>query len=208
MAAAPLPRARKLYRGRGCDQCKQTGFYGRTGICEALVMDDTIRPLALDRAPSGEIRDRACERGMRTLRRDGWAKVEGGLTTATLLQGGAPLLDAVGIVREVLCNSVLARGADQARKGMREGASFADRLRETGAFPPLLAPMVGVGEETGDLQGALNAVANTYDVEVDATLKSIVSLLEPLIIVTMGGIIAFIILAMLLPVFQINLLAG
>jgi type II secretory pathway component PulF len=91
---------------------------------------------------------------------------------------------------------------------MREGESFAGRLRDSGVFPPLLMHMVGVGEETGNLGDVLLTVANAYDVEVDASLKSIVSLLEPLIIVTVGGVVAFIILAMLLPVFQINLMGG
>ena len=129
-------------------------------------------------------------------------------TTSTLLRGGVPLLDSMTTVREVLGNEVLARGADQAREGMREGDSFAARLRQTGAFPPLLCHMVGIGEETGDLQNVLNTVANTYDVEVDATVKSVVSLIEPVIIMTIGTAIAFVILAMLLPIFQINLLAG
>lgn len=129
-------------------------------------------------------------------------------TTATLLRGGVPLLDSMSVVREVVGNEVLARGADQVREGMREGESFAGRLRDTGVFPPLLTHMVGVGEETGDLQGTLLTVANSYDVEVDASLKSIVSLIEPLIIVVVGSTIAFIILAMLLPVFQLNLTSG
>jgi general secretion pathway protein F len=156
------------------------------------------------------------------LRMDGWSlrtplfgklKLKSGVsrfarTTATLLQGGVPLLDSMVVVREVVGNEVLARGADQVREGMREGESFANRLRETGVFPPLLTDMVAVGEETGELEDVLVMVANSYDVEVDATLKSIVSLLEPLIIVTVGGAIAFIILAMLLPVFQINLMGS
>jgi len=129
-------------------------------------------------------------------------------TTATLLHGGVPLFDAMAVVREVVGNEVLACGADRVREGMREGESFAARLKKTGVFPPLLTHMVGVGEETGDLRGVLLTVANSYDVEVDSTLKSLVSLLEPVIIVTVGSIIAFIILAMLLPVFQINLMAG
>lgn len=129
-------------------------------------------------------------------------------TTATLLKGGVPLLDSMVVVREVAGNEVLAQGADRVREGMREGESFAARLKDAGVFPPLLTHMVGVGEETGDLQGTLLTVANSYDVEVDASLKSIVSLLEPLIIITVGSMIAFIIMAMLLPVFQLNLASG
>jgi len=129
-------------------------------------------------------------------------------TTATLLHGGVPLFDSMAIVREVIGNEELARGADQVRIGMREGESFAARLREAGVFPPLLTHMAAVGEETGNLESVLLTVANAYDIEVDAAVKSIVSLLEPVIIVSVGAVIAFIILAMLLPVFQINLLVG
>jgi general secretion pathway protein F len=127
-------------------------------------------------------------------------------TTATLLHGGVTLFDSMNIVRDVVGNEVLARGADRVREGMREGESFAARLKESGVFPPLLTHMAAVGEETGDLQGVLLTVSDTYDLEVDATLKSMVSLLEPIIIVLIGSVIAFIILAMLLPVFQINMM--
>ena len=127
-------------------------------------------------------------------------------TTSTLLQGGVTLFESMNIVRDVIGNEVLARGADSVRDGMREGESFAGRLKDSGVFPPLLTHMAAVGEETGDLQGVLITVADAYDVEVEATLKSVVSLLEPIIIVLIGGAIAFIILAMLLPVFQINMM--
>ncbi len=128
------------------------------------------------------------------------------LTTATLLQGGVTLFDSMEIVRDVVGNAVLARGIDHVREGMREGQSFAARLKETGVFPPLLTHMAAVGEETGDLQGVLLTVANAYDVEVEATIKAVVSLLEPMIIVLIGSGIAFIILAMLLPVFALNMM--
>lgn len=127
-------------------------------------------------------------------------------TTATLLQGGVTLFESMNIVRDVIGNEALARGADFVRDGMREGESFAARLKDSGVFPPLLTHMAAVGEETGELQSVLITVADAYDVEVEATLKNLVSLLEPMIIVIIGGVIAFIILAMLLPVFQINMM--
>jgi type II secretion system protein F len=127
-------------------------------------------------------------------------------TTATLMQGGVPLLDALAVVRDVLDNEVLAQATDRAREGMREGERFAERLQQTGVFPPLLTHMIGIGEETGDLRSMLLTVAATYDVEVDASLKSLVSLLEPLIIITVGGVMGGIMLSMLLPIFQIDLL--
>ena len=130
------------------------------------------------------------------------------MTTATLLRGGVPLLDALAVVREVLDNAVLARATDQAREGMREGERFAERLQATGVFPAFLTHMVGIGEETGDLQSLLTTVAHTYDLDVETTLKSLVSLVEPVIIITVGGIMGCIILSMLLPIFQIDLLGS
>lgn len=129
-------------------------------------------------------------------------------TTATLLHGGVPLLDALTVVRDVLGNEVLAQATDRAHEGMREGERFGERLQQTGVFPTFLTHMIGIGEETGDLQSMLLTVANTYDIEVDSTLKSLVSLIEPLIIVTIGGIMGFVVFAMLLPIFSINLLGS
>ncbi|HEX2949489.1 MAG TPA: type II secretion system F family protein [Armatimonadota bacterium] len=129
-------------------------------------------------------------------------------TTSTLMQGGVPLLDALSVVRDVLGNEVLAQATDNARDGMREGERFADRLQQTGVFPPFLTQMIGIGEETGDLRNMLTTVASTYDIEVDSTLKGLVSMLEPLIIITIGGLMGFIIMSMLLPIFQIDLLGG
>ena len=129
-------------------------------------------------------------------------------TTAILMQGGVPLLDALAIVRDMLGNKELARATDRAREGMREGERFGARLQETGVFPGFLTHMIGIGEETGDLRNMLVTVADTYDVEVNATLKSLVSLLEPVIIISVGAVMGFIILSMLLPIFQIDLLGG
>jgi len=89
---------------------------------------------------------------------------------------------------------------------MRKGERFGARLQETGVFPGFLTHMIGIGEETGDLRNMLVTVADTYDVEVNATLKSLVSLLEPVIIISVGAVMGFIILSMLLPIFQIDLL--
>lgn len=85
MAAARMARnglhAQTLLRGKGCDLCKNTGYKGRTGIYEFLILDDTIRAMVLERASSDAIADAAIKRGMRTLREDGWLKVKSGITT-------------------------------------------------------------------------------------------------------------------------------
>lgn len=125
-------------------------------------------------------------------------------TLATLLRGGVPILSAMEVVRDVLGNEVLARGVDAVQTKVREGESIAQPLAEEGVFPPLLTHMIALGEETGDLPGVLDTVANSYDVEVENEMKALISLIEPLIILFMGTLIAFIILAMLLPIFQMN----
>jgi general secretion pathway protein F len=129
-------------------------------------------------------------------------------TTATLMQGGVPLLSALSVVRDVMDNEVLARATDRAREGMREGERFAARLEQTGVFPPFLTHMIGIGEETGDLHSMLLTVANTYDIEVENTLKGMVSLIEPVVIIIIGSMIGFIVFSMLLPIFSINMTAG
>jgi type II secretion system protein E len=77
----PISSQDTLYTGRGCDQCKQSGYRGRTGIYELLVMSNALRPLVMERAPASTIRTVACQQGMRTLREDGWRKVQQGATT-------------------------------------------------------------------------------------------------------------------------------
>jgi general secretion pathway protein F len=129
-------------------------------------------------------------------------------TTATLMQGGVPLLETLRVVRDVLDNEVLARATDDAREGMREGERFAARLQQTGVFPNFLTHMIGIGEETGDLRSMLHTIASTYDIEVETTLKGLVSLLEPIIIISVGAVMGGIILSMLLPIFSINILGG
>ena len=77
----PISPQDTLYIGRGCEQCKQSGYRGRTGIYELLTMDNVIRPLVMEHAPASTIRTAACAQGMRTLRQDGWEKVVRGMTT-------------------------------------------------------------------------------------------------------------------------------
>jgi general secretion pathway protein F len=129
-------------------------------------------------------------------------------TLATLLRGGVPILEALEVVRDVLGNERMARAVDEVQYRVREGESLAEQCRRTGFFPALVTHMIALGEETGDLEGVLETVADAYDVEVDNTLKGMISLLEPVIILTMGAIVGGIVAAMLLPIFQMNLLAG
>ena len=125
-------------------------------------------------------------------------------TLSTLLRGGVNILDALELMEGVVDNAYLAEGLRQVRAGVREGESLGLQTRSTGRFPGLLAQMMLVGEQTGDVDGALNTVADAFDVEVSNALKGLVALIEPLIILVMGSIVGVVIYAILIPIFQMN----
>ncbi len=129
-------------------------------------------------------------------------------TLSTLLRSGVPLLTSLDIVKNVMGNTRLAQVIDEARDAIREGESIAAPLKRSGEFPPLVHHMVAVGERSGALEEMLATVADTYESQVEATINALTSLLEPLMIVTMGVVVAFIVFSVLMPILQINNLAG
>lgn len=108
-------------------------------------------------------------------------------TLSTLLGSGVQLLQALDIVKYVVNNKVLAQAIDATRDSVREGESMTDPLRRSGQFPPMVIHMIAVGEKTGGLEKMLEKVADSYDIEVDTTVSSMTTLLEPLMILVMGG---------------------
>jgi len=129
-------------------------------------------------------------------------------TLSTLLASGVPILSALDIVRKVVGNVVLAEAIEKAAENIREGQSVAVPLRQSGEFPPLVTHMIAIGERTGDLEPMLEKVANAYDAAVERALSTLTSLLEPLLIVVMGGIIGAAAVALLLPMMQMSQFAG
>jgi general secretion pathway protein F len=127
-------------------------------------------------------------------------------TLATLLGNGIPLLSALEVASGVAGNSALAAAIDDARSAIREGQSIAAPLRQSGLVPPLVTHMIAVGERSGELEAMLGKVADGYEQEVESTLGTLTAILEPITIVVMGGIVLFIVLAILLPIFEINAL--
>jgi general secretion pathway protein F len=125
-------------------------------------------------------------------------------TLGTLLQNGVELMQSLEIVKSIVNNRVIANALDDARESVRKGESLAASLRRGGVFPPTVIHMIGLGEQSGQLEDMLIRVADTYDDEVDTTLAGIVSLLEPTMIVAMAVAVGFIVLAMLLPIFDMN----
>lgn len=124
-------------------------------------------------------------------------------TLGTLLSSGVSLMAALEIVSQVAGNAVLSTAIDGVRTKLREGENLSGPLTETGIFPPMVTQMIAVGEETGNLDTMLNKIADFYDTEVEYTLASLTSLIEPIMIVGMGGMVGFIVLAVFMPLYQL-----
>ncbi len=129
-------------------------------------------------------------------------------TLATLLASGVPVLRAMEITRNVLGNTELMRVIEEARASVREGESIAEPLKRSGRFPPIVTHMIAIGERSGQLEEMLENIANAYDIQVESRISVMTSLLEPLIIVVMGGVSASIAFAILMPLLQINEFVG
>jgi type IV pilus assembly protein PilC len=120
-------------------------------------------------------------------------------TLGTLVQSGVPILESLNIVKETAGNAVFERAFQRIYESIREGETIAQPLREARIVDDIVVNMIDVGEETGDLDTMLNKIADNYDEEVETAVESLVSLLEPIMIVVLGGIIGFIVIALFLP---------
>ncbi len=125
-------------------------------------------------------------------------------TLGTLLQSGVPILSALGLAKEISQNLAISRSIADIHDRLREGKGIAKTLEETRVFPPLAVHMIGVGEETGRLEEMLTKVAEAYEENVQTTMKRLVALLEPVIILVLGAVVGFIVLSMLLAIVGIN----
>lgn len=123
-------------------------------------------------------------------------------TLATMLASGVQLLRAMEIVKNVLGNAVLTKVVEEARESIREGESIAQPLRRSGEFPVIVCHMIAVGERSGQLEQMLENVATDYDLEVDMQIARLTTLLEPLMILGMGGSVGFVVMSILLPIMQ------
>ena len=125
-------------------------------------------------------------------------------TLSTLLKSGVPLLSSMDIVKNIVSNSVLTKVIEDARESIREGESIATPLKRSGEFPPLVYHMISIGERSGQLEEMLVNVASAYETQVDVRIGALTSLLEPVLIVVMGGVVAFIVFSILMPILQLN----
>ncbi|MGB0590869.1 MAG: type II secretion system inner membrane protein GspF [Myxococcota bacterium] len=125
-------------------------------------------------------------------------------TLSTLLASGVPILTAMSIVESILNNHVLASVIEQAREAVKEGSAVADTLRQSGEFPSMVCHMVAIGERSGELESMLGNVADSYEAHVDSKVQALTSVLEPVMIVVMGGAVAFLVFAILQPMMNMN----
>jgi type IV pilus assembly protein PilC len=124
-------------------------------------------------------------------------------TLGTLLSSGVPILDALEIVARTAGNMVVEEAILYARIKISEGKNMAEPLMATGVFPPMVVQMVGVGEQTGALDTMLNKIADFYEDEVDVAVSAMTSLIEPVMMVGVGGTVGVVLIAMYLPIFSI-----
>lgn len=125
-------------------------------------------------------------------------------TLATLLASGVQLLQAMEIGRNVLENAKLENVVTEAIGSIREGEGIAEPLRRSGAFPPMVTHMIAVGEKSGQLEEMLENVSRAYEADVDTKVAVLTSMLEPLMILALGGVVGFIVMAILMPLMQMN----
>lgn len=129
-------------------------------------------------------------------------------TLGALLHNGVPILTALDIVKEVALNVWVKSEVDKIVDNVTQGAGVAKALKGSMIFPPVVVSMINIGEETGRLDEVLRKVADSYEIEVDRSVKTLTSLIEPLIIVFMAFLVGFIVISMLLPIFTLDPTAG
>lgn len=120
----------------------------------------------------------------------------------TLVYGGVPILEALEIAGMSSGNRIFQKSAIEVEEEVRAGRPIAEAMKDAGAFPPVLTHMVAIGEETGDLPKMLGRVSDSLDFEVDTGMRRLVSLVEPVIVLSMGTFVGFVVLSVLLPIFQ------
>jgi general secretion pathway protein F len=113
-------------------------------------------------------------------------------------------LDALDVAKRVMNNRILEEAVESARQNIREGETVADPLKRSGEFPALVTHMIAVGERSGELEEMLRRLSQIYDGEVDRVITRLTSLMEPIMILAMGGIVFFIVVAILLPIFEMG----
>ncbi|MBI5816330.1 MAG: type II secretion system inner membrane protein GspF [Nitrospinae bacterium] len=123
---------------------------------------------------------------------------------STLLKGGVPLIESLKVTGGVVGNTLIEKAIEGAIVNITEGQPIAAPLRRSGLFPPLVTQMIDAGERTGSLPDMLEKISDAYEFEVETALSAITSLVEPVLILVMGAVVGFIVMAILLPIFELS----
>jgi type IV pilus assembly protein PilC len=129
-------------------------------------------------------------------------------TLSTMMASGVPIMEGLGIVSRTSGNKIIEIALMKTRQSISEGKTIAEPLMETNIFPAMVVQMIAVGEATGALDTMLSKIADFYDDEVDAAVGAMTALLEPFMMVFLGGVVGGMIIAMYLPIFQMAAAAG
>ena len=124
-------------------------------------------------------------------------------TLGTMIASGVPILDALDIVAKAANNVIIEEGIQFVRDRISEGSNMADPLAQTKVFPSMVVQMIAVGESTGAMDTMLQKIADFYEDEVDVAVDSLTKLLEPIMMVVIGGIVGTVLIAMYLPIFEV-----
>jgi len=123
-------------------------------------------------------------------------------TLGTLISSGVPILEGLDITARTAGNAVLEQAIQKTRKAVEAGRTLVDPLKETNVFPSMVTQMIGVGEQTGAMDAMLSKIADFYEDEVDAAVKDLLTALEPLMIVFLGGVVGGVVISMYMPLFS------
>jgi len=124
-------------------------------------------------------------------------------TLATLISGGVPMLEALKITSTTAGNVIIEQEIVEARKLVSEGKTMAESFKQAGKFPTMMLQMINVGEATGTLDEMLSKLANFYDEEVDVSVAALLSILEPILLIFVGGLVGGLVISMYLPIFSL-----
>jgi type IV pilus assembly protein PilC len=124
-------------------------------------------------------------------------------TLSTLLASGVPILDGLDITARTAGNAIIEEAVQKTRTSIERGETISAPLRETGVFPSMVVQMINVGETTGALDAMLSKIADFYEEEVDTAVAGLLTLMEPVMIALLGGVVGGIVIAMYLPIFDL-----
>ncbi len=124
-------------------------------------------------------------------------------TLATLVEAGVPILEALEMASDVSNNAVIEKAFTEIKEALRHGKSMGEVMKKFRVFPPMVSHMVKVGEETGQLEEMLNKIADWYEVELEEKIKRLTSIIEPILVVVVGGIVAFVALSIFFPIISL-----